>query len=262
MSVSPVLPKALMPYSVKFLQTLKPSVRIFPDKTMQPLSWQSKIGGMPYLESEGDYPVNPEGRQLCFLAQLNFAEMPPMEGFPGEGLLQFYIFDDGLFGLNEEDAERQDNFRVIFVEKPIQDTTKLVGDFSFVRKYGEMPIPADAELGLRFELEHKLMPESDYRFDSKFGEDFFERFGGEEWNVAEAYQELSDMAGHRLGGYAECTQEDPRTEEDPMELLFQLDTDRSAGIRWGELGVCHFFIRPEDLAKRDFSRVWYNWDSY
>ena len=71
-----------------------------------------------------------------------------------------------------------------------------------------------------------------------------------------------DAAGHRIGGYAEFTQEDPRSTEDPMELLFQLDTDSNIGCRWGDMGVANFFIRPEDLQKRDFSRIFFNWDCY
>jgi uncharacterized protein YwqG len=257
-----ILPKALAPYEAKFLKTQKPSVRIIPDEGMLPLPWQSKLGGTPYMELDAAFPLNAQGIQLCFLAQLNFAEIPPIEGFPSEGLLQFYIFDDGLYGLNEEEPERQDNFRILFIEKPLQDESKLVRNFGFLRTYGDLPIIAERSFGLRFEAQLRLMPESDYRFDGIFGEDFFERFGAEEWNVAEAYHIPSDAAGHHIGGYAECTQEDPRTEENPMELLFQLDSDRKYGIQWGELGVCHFFIRPEDLSQRDFSRVLYHWDCY
>lgn len=29
---------------------------------------------------------------------------------------------------------------------------------------------------------------------------------------------------------------------------------------WGDMGVANFFIRREDLLRRDFSRVWYTWD--
>jgi uncharacterized protein YwqG len=45
-------------------------------------------------------------------------------------------------------------------------------------------------------------------------------------------------------------------------LLFSLDSfasmEYSAG--WADGGVGNFYIRPRDLAKRDFSRVMYYWD--
>lgn len=31
-------------------------------------------------------------------------------------------------------------------------------------------------------------------------------------------------------------------------------------LKWGENGIANFFIHPDDLKKRDFSKVLYNWD--
>lgn len=41
-------------------------------------------------------------------------------------------------------------------------------------------------------------------------------------------------------------------------LLLQIDTDDE--IMWGDSGVGNFVIHPDDLAKRDFSKVYYTWD--
>ncbi|MDN5490601.1 MAG: DUF1963 domain-containing protein, partial [Acinetobacter sp.] len=42
------------------------------------------------------------------------------------------------------------------------------------------------------------------------------------------------------------------------------DTGEAEGIEimWGDSGVGNFFIHPDDLEKRDFSKVVYNWDCY
>lgn len=78
------------------------------------------------------------------------------------------------------------------------------------------------------------------------------------------YDEYSCNDGSKAGGYALFTQDDPRDMDNDGEwlLLLQIDTSDEEGvdIMWGDGGVGHFFIRPEDLAKRDFSNVWYNWD--
>jgi uncharacterized protein YwqG len=29
---------------------------------------------------------------------------------------------------------------------------------------------------------------------------------------------------------------------------------------WGDMGVGNFFIHPDDLAKKDFSKIFYTWD--
>ena len=71
---------------------------------------------------------------------------------------------------------------------------------------------------------------------------------------------------HQVGGWPFFTQNDPRTPEEHPDfeiLLFQLDSemrDRKDLVLWGDCGVGGFFIRPEDLRARDFSRVMYNWD--
>ena len=75
------------------------------------------------------------------------------------------------------------------------------------------------------------------------------------------YQELvGDSPHHQVGGYPSFTQTDPRSQDDPRILLFQLDSDDDLGLMWGDMGVAHFFIHPDDLARCDFSNVAYNWD--
>lgn len=41
-----------------------------------------------------------------------------------------------------------------------------------------------------------------------------------------------------------------------------MDTDDVNGmdIMWGDCGVANFFIHPDDLKNKDFSKVLYNWD--
>jgi uncharacterized protein YwqG len=78
--------------------------------------------------------------------------------------------------------------------------------------------------------------------------------------VLEEYDKAVSAQGHKLGGYAYFTQDDPRSAEDPMLLLFQLDSDQPMDLMWGDTGVGHFFIRAADLLKRDFTKVWFDWD--
>ncbi|MDO5678554.1 MAG: DUF1963 domain-containing protein, partial [Propionibacteriaceae bacterium] len=66
--------------------------------------------------------------------------------------------------------------------------------------------------------------------------------------------------GDKLGGYPFFTQEDPRESGDERILLAQIDTGE--GLMWGDSGVANWFIHPDDLAQRDFSKVQFNWDCY
>jgi uncharacterized protein YwqG len=39
-------------------------------------------------------------------------------------------------------------------------------------------------------------------------------------------------------------------------LLLQLDSDDDADMMWGDAGRLYFWINKNDLARRDFSKVW------
>ena len=52
-----------------------------------------------FLPNEIAHPQNDNGVYLTFLAQLNFADMPKLDGFPTNGVLQFYIDNDDSLGL-------------------------------------------------------------------------------------------------------------------------------------------------------------------
>ena len=70
---------------------------------------------------------------LRFLAQINFSEMPPLEGFPTKGILQFYIAGENAHGLNFENPEEQKGFRVIYHEEVVEDESALL---RFYRRMG------------------------------------------------------------------------------------------------------------------------------
>jgi uncharacterized protein YwqG len=257
-----VFPAKLEPWRARLEATEQAFVGIIPVSGEEPALWSSKLGGRPYLPKGEEYPCGEDGAPLFFLAQLNFGEMPALAGYPDKGLVQFFIGDDGVYGMGEEDLRDQANYRVRYFAEVAADVAVLETDFSFLPAFEDVPLSAGLSVGMRFEVGKGLMPELDYRFDEQFGEDFFGRFGSEEWSLAEAYGKLSDAGGHRVGGYSEFTQEDPREPGEEMLSLFQLDTDRRFGISWGDMGLGHFFISAEDLARRDFSRVLYYWDCF
>lgn len=67
----------------------------------------SKFGGIFYLPQMESIPTCPEGEQMQFLAQINFAKMPHMEGFPKKGLLQFFLdTDQARFQEKIDDPEK------------------------------------------------------------------------------------------------------------------------------------------------------------
>jgi uncharacterized protein YwqG len=255
------LPVALEPFRERLLATRKPFVRVVPQKTRKTNLWESKVGGQPYLPKDTPYPAGPDGQALVFLAQLNFEDMPHIAPFPERGIVQFYINDDDLYGMDIDDGEKPDTFRVLYFPEVIKDTAQLQTKFPPLRDYEDM-LPHHPEIAypLSFAVGEEVVPLQDYTFWQVFGQDFFQQFGEEEWTIQEEYSKNIRSDGHKTGGYAYFTQDDPRTADDPMLLLFQLDCDEPMDLMWGDMGVGHFFIREKDLVAGNFGKVLYDWD--
>jgi uncharacterized protein YwqG len=255
------IPSILAEHSAAFHATQQSFIRVRPQAARTTQPWDSKVGGLPYMPKGMDWPVAPDGRALFFLAQINFAEVPHLDPFPQSGIVQFYIYDDDLYGMDFDDGTTQDTFRVLWHPEPVKDPSLLRQDYDMKRDYDELPHHPEQSFPLQFALADELMPTTDYQFAAQIGADFFAQFGEDEWDIQEQYDKSVRSDGHKIGGYAYFLQDDPRSVADPMLLLFQLDSDEPMDLLWGDTGVGHFFIRPDDLAKRNFSRVLYDWDA-
>ncbi len=255
-----------------------PSIVLTPQKKPAGV-FASKLGGAPYLPPGFQWPLNLADKQhepLRFLAQLNFAELPKLPDFPQQGILQFYIAADDLFGLDFDHPTAQKTFRLIYHKDILSDQSQL-GQPPEQIEDDESYFPFKGEFSLAANLEKNPMPPSDFRFDKNFMAIYKKHMPIEAkslWDLDDDSGEHIDdelmSSGHRVGGYPFFTQEDPRSYGDTWKehsvLLLQIDSDNCDGgnydIIWGDCGVANFFIKPDDLKKLDFSNVLYNWDCY
>lgn len=257
------LPNELLPYKDQIESTIKPYIEIKAERASELAPWQSKFGGLPYLPSGTAYPRDPAGQPLFLLAQINFAETPPLASFPTSGILEFYISGtDTVYGASFNDLTNQAGFRVLYFRDPVQDEAQLVTEFA---PFPPEPIlPLEGPCALTFQLRQEPISTYDYQFEAKLlGRD---KPGWDETTraLSEPYERLFPSLGHKLGGYPFFVQTDPRLSKKYQDrdyvLLFQMDTDSEAGIMWGDAGVGGFFIREQDLLAKDFSRLLYSWD--
>lgn len=235
----------------------------------------SKFGGLPYWEPSQPYPQDSRGYKLFLLAQINFDQFHVKQPLPQGGMLQFFIRDDDVYGLDFDRPDVQDTFRVVYHPEI---------DYSVTREQVlalDIPTHEDAESSPVFqETAVALEPSAAYlhcgdvRFDRLFSQ-LVQEVLGEELGDQNVYRYLGsdDFAyldeqcstnGHRLLGYPYFTQCDPRPANSPYDtLLFQMDSDivdHEDVVLWGDCGVANFFINGDDLKRLDFSRVLYNWD--
>lgn len=227
----------------------------------------SKFIGKPYLPVGESYPLASDGTPMMLLAQINFAELPPLEDYPTEGILQFYIhpYSDAYgvdFGEHyPANTIEQKGFRVIFHEKVEANQAQTVLPTFDTKKISS---PIFQEHSLQFALKEEYVPSTDWRFEQYFGQEFFvfSNNNGTD-KLWDDYCDNYNSSGHKIGGYACFTQWDIRSKDlfSDYELLLQIDTDATGElICWGDSGVGNFFIRREDLRNRDFSKVLYTWD--
>lgn len=256
MSVQKEISKIVEKLSHHELETVK--IKPIPKSPKHP--WSSKFGGKAYWPKGKEYPSTNEGIPLFLLSQINFEEMPNLDGYPTTGVLQFFIANDDVYGLDfdtplDEILKKPNGYRVIYHSEMFSEIDDEVPEAS-----NDTYLPLADEYSLIFNLTKEISSPTDYRFEAIVG-DIFDL----DDEISDYLFDHLDASGSKIGGYANFTQEDPRSYEKTDEnwiLLFQMDTSDTdeVDIMWGDSGVGNFFIKPESLSKCDFSAVWYNWD--
>ena len=62
----------------------------------------SKLSGVPYLPKDSQWPLDKKtGEKLVFMLQVNFSEVPKMENYPESGIMQIFIANDDISGIDE-----------------------------------------------------------------------------------------------------------------------------------------------------------------
>lgn len=269
----PVSPAEVERFLAPVRDALQASIRPVRPISLSPLPEDdltvSKVGGRAWWPEGTPPPTIASGQPLVLLAQVNFAEVPSMPGYPGQGLLQLFMAArDEEYGASVGDSApgmdalaEQRGFRVVFWPDATVPAKALP-----ITSMAQTPHSPGRPRRMRFSVAEEPLSRFDHRFDQIFAGDCFaaaEAFakprGVDPHVLVDAVWARYDSAGHKLGGYPCFAQKDPRGAGD-WELLLQLDSDDE--MVWGENGVATFFIRPTDLARGDFSRVAFYWDEY
>lgn len=239
--------------------------------------FDSKIGGVPYFPKTMEYPRGKsEDQPLVLLAQINLSQLPELPDFPHEGILQFFIAGDDLYGMsgNMDELDVQNDFRIVYHKEIISDVSQLMTADDIPQNSGE------DEIYLPFEGEYKLIAQasdpmpvttSDYRFAGAFVSSYNELHETpikQIWDVDDTsiYDAEEDFPDAIMGGYPMFVQSDPREGNDEYAIydtvLFELDSvyGDDIDISWGDGGTGTFLISRDALLSCDFSKVLYNYD--
>ncbi len=214
------LPLSFEPYRERLEATVKPYIQIQTHITQTATLWQSKFLGLPYLPQSISLPKTPDGNYLYLLAQINFAEVPHLSGFPSQGILQFYLAKADLYGADFDNPTAQTGFQVVYHPEPELDESKLVTVFGFMPSpwdddghdmpfevYSKYRDRRDSCLALTFHPKTAPISICDYRYAALVGFDPLTQGPQDERGITEdeSWPMLNDYSsqfdGDRLGGY-------------------------------------------------------------
>lgn len=259
-------------------ETVTEVIRIKVKPFVQGLPTESNFGGVPYIPHGGTIPTTKDGRQLMFLAQINCAELPANNLYPAKGILQFWGFNDDLFGADLDNGLADETKRVLYYpviedylpEEEVRRIYDPQGDMDELYS----PMKKGMPFGLTFTLEEEGVAAGDYRFGPLFLEKWNRKYPAFQANsifddvipdeFGDYIYDENFSSGHKIGGYPFFTQTDPREygNKEYTTLLLQIDSDfnKEYEIMWGDVGVANFFATPRQLKMLDFSGVLYTWD--
>ena len=190
----------------------------------------SKLGGLPNLPDNVEWPCNDDGEAMVFVAQIDFAEVPRTGNspiFPQSGAALFFYDPEYYMNLDKSFGK-----------------TVYVPDLS---------------------AKEHLPPES---MDMAFMTKTEKRIGFEpvaSMKPTTPDEELDEISSHQLFGYPAMIQDGDMREEcvercggniEDWILLLQLDGDSKLPMIWGDAGRAYYWIRKQDLAVGDFSNTY------
>lgn len=239
-------------------------------------TYPSKLGGLPLLPTRFEWP-HTKARPLDFLLQIDCAEVTAIDPYrvlPTSGLLTFfYDLENQPWGF---DPQELDGHRVVlldqneFVSTPLPtpeyllppralhfgpgQTLPHIGSRDYDRLAAEAHL-SDEEWDKYFDFLDS------YEMESYPSETGLHRMFGHSANVQSDMQLEAQLVTNGLYCGDETGYNDPRAEllepgVDDWVLLLQLDSDDSADIMWGDMGMLYFWIRQQDLKGHRFDRVW------
>ncbi|SHE50876.1 Uncharacterized protein YwqG [Seinonella peptonophila] len=240
----------LLPYQETITQFLRPAIYMNTKPNKHLPIGASKIGGNPDLPPHFQFPTYADGKQQTFLAQYRLADLTAFstaQVLPPSGMLYFFHLEepydnhDRLLSWQSEWAA----WSVIYWDGD-ESTLQPYHPESFIYPQAQIHF----ELGWSGDIEAligKLFPrESDVDPINKLYE-------------LEEQLALSNLTHQLLG--SPIAQQPWYQVENPEQktLLLQLDSDRQIEMIWGDCGTVYFFISPEDLKKRDFTKIDYEY---
>jgi uncharacterized protein YwqG len=210
---------------------------------------QSKLGGLPDLPSNYEWPKNAKGNPISFLCQLNLSVVT-LDKSDEDQLLHFFFDGRDMLMENQGDSSQwKVSCCKIADASPSAAPKELSKDEIFLERFlqasEEQTFPSlDRILQLApiNYIERELYEKT---VDKWYGKDPIHRTGGHPQNVQCDMQEECSAA-----------RSDTTRADDKWHLLLQVDSDSKLKMEWLDGGRLYFWICERDLREKKFANVW------
>lgn len=230
---------------------------------------QSKIGGQPDLPKNQTWFKENNGKSLSFLAQINLSETRQFDKsnqLPPSGLLYFfYSAEQEAWGFDPKD---KDKFKVFYFNGDAVDLVRneFPSDLPEYSRYKSCKLSFGSSVSIpnwESEVVNGILSseEQDAYIELTVDGEITKLLGHSD-NVQGTMEEECQLVTNGLhcgdpSGYSDPRATDLNKDADKWILLFQIDSIDKAGMMWGDVGRVYFWIKREDLEKKDFDKSWF-----
>ena len=275
--LEPLRSPELAPVWQQMVALARPSARLIPVTEGQ--SPASKLGGRPDVGAGFDWPRDPDGVALSFIAQIELTEVNPIcrnDVLPKTGLVA--LFYDAIRSPAGHQPSDRGHWSIHHSRGPVQPAAQPV-DLSdeyrfkevFLNPTGELTLPAlrtlevenlhltdaqeDAYLAVRQRIEEQHFPGAIHR---ALG------WPEEIQHDPSSYAQLPANGLNSLNPDVYKTSEAQRllAERAIWQLIVQIDSEDAAGMLWGDDGRLYVMLREPDLRERAWDRAWLSQQDY
>lgn len=230
---------------------------------------QSKIGGQPDLPKKQTWFKENNGKSLGFLAQINLSEtrqFDKLNQLPSSGLLYFfYSAEQEAWGFDPKD---KDKFKVFYFNGDITDLerTDFPSDLPEHSRYKTCKLSfANSVSAPNWEsdiVNGLLTSEEQDAYVELTVDGEITKLLGHSDNIQGTMEDECQLVTNGLycgdpSGYNDPRAEGLKKGADQWILLFQIDSIDKAGMMWGDVGRVYFWIKRDDLEKKDFDKSWF-----
>lgn len=245
----------------------RPVVKINVSKGCYAKEFDSFLFGLPkYIE--GEIPTMPDGNQMRFMAQINFADVQGLPDYPTSGILQIWMHVDKYKSF--WDFKNGEEHKIIYIPNPASSKNNIdnvnIDKSIYVQQLADFPDFNDGNADKNYKMAFSNITEesvagSDINIVRKYITNELNARGMDIDKYSKLFKDgqfKCDAWGTKIGGYPAFTQGGIPDFEVRNTLLLQIDSCDQ--FMWGDSGIANFFISHDDLVNKNFNNVEFYWD--